>query len=400
MFCLNEICCINRSESDDDRTEDEINYYLLVDCGGGTVDMAAHKMTKKIDNSISIEEIHQAHGGPYGGFAINDEFEKMLQRIFKLSPENLSDIKTKFPRQWSKLLLSDFELSKHKVDPKNPQDVFTVDFPSVLCKKIEALCSKSIQDMVGAYARYEVEWDDDDNALVLTYATMESLYVPVVAKLTTVIDEVLSKPECQPVDQILLAGGFAESNLLFNKIEEYFSNKVVKRSSSPWLSVLKGAIILSQSNFIHSRKMRQTIGIETWEKFVPNLHKQQKRETVDGIDFCKNRFYKFVEVNQSVEVAETINHAYQPVSTKKNQCIVKIFGCDYTKPSYTDDPGCYPIGIITVGLPDHTNEASRDITVIMHVSGTEITVLALSHSSKPLPVHLDLVVGKYAVIDK
>lgn len=400
MFCLDEICNINKSESICGHTEDDVTCgsYLLVDCGGGTVDMAAHKMAKKKDNSISIDEIHQAHGGPYGGFAVNDEFEKMLQRMFQLSPENLSDIKTRYPRQWNMLLLNDFEISKSKVDPKSPQDMFTVNLPSVLCRSIEALSSKSIQDMVEVYARHEVEWDDDENALVLTYATMESLYSPVIAKLATVIDVVLAKPECQSVDQILLVGGFAESNLLFNKIEEHFSNKVVKRSSSPWLSVLIGAIKIPQSNLIHSRKMRQTIGIETWDKFVPNLHKEEKRKVVNGIAFCKNKFRKFVEVNQSVAVSETFKHVFLPVSIEKNQCVVKIFGCDHTRVDYIDDPGSYPIGNIIVGLPDYTNETSREIHVIMHVSGTEISVSAFSHSSHPLPVKLDLIVDKYAVI--
>jgi len=391
MFCLNEICRIK------DRIKDDGNCYLLVDCGGGTVDMAAHKMTKKTDNCISIDEIHQAHGGPYGGFAINDEFEKMLQRMFQLSSQNLLDIKSRYPRQWTKLLLDEFEISKCKVDPKSPQDVFTVILPTVLCKSIEALSSKSIQDMVKVYTRHEVEWDDDENALVLTYATMESLYSPVVAKLAAVIDVVLAKPECQPVDQILLVGGFAESNLLLNKIEEHFPNKLVKRSSSPWLSVLKGAIILSQSNFIHSRKMRQTIGIETWDKFVPNLHKEEKREIVNGKAFCKNRFKKFVEVNQSVAVSETFKHVFLPVSTEKSQCVIKIFGCDHTKIVYIDDPGSYLIGIIKVPLPDYTSETSREIHVTMYVSGTEITVSASTHSSQPLSALLDLIVDKYVV---
>ena len=397
MFCLNEICNINRSESTNDRTEDDISCYLLVDCGGGTVDMAAHRLTKKKDNSISIDEIHQAHGGPYGGFAVNDEFEKMLQRMFQLTQENLLDIKTRYPRQWTKLLLDEFEISKCKVDPKSPQDVFTVNLPSVLCKNIEALSRKSIQDMVEVYTRHDVEWDDDENALVLTYATMESLYSPVVAKLTTVIDLVLAKPECQPVDQILLVGGFAESNLLFNKLEKHFSSRVVKRSSSPWLSVLKGAIILSQSDLINSRKMRQTIGIETWDKYVPNFHKEEKKEIVNEKAFCKNRFKKFVEINQSVEVSETFKHSFLPVSTMENQCMVKIYGSGHTRVDYVDDPGSYLIGIIVVLLPSHASDTSRDIHVVMHVSGTEITVSAFSNSSQPLPVQLNLVVDEYAI---
>ena len=52
-----------------------------------------------------------------------------------------------------------------------------------------------------------------------------------------------------------------------------------------------------------------------------------------------------------------------------------------------------------VDLPKHT-DGPRKIRVIMNVSGTEITVSAFSMDpsqvSKPLPVLLDLVLGKYA----
>ena len=69
-FCLREILSVTTSQP----TSDEVNYYLLADCGGGTVDIVAHKLTRKPSGEICIEEIHRAHGGPYGGFAVNDEF--------------------------------------------------------------------------------------------------------------------------------------------------------------------------------------------------------------------------------------------------------------------------------------------------------------------------------------
>ena len=98
-FCLCEICNISISKP----TTDEVNYYLLADCGGGTIDIVVHKLTRKPSGEIHIAEIHQAHEGAYGGFAVNDEFEKMLQRMFQLSAEDLSSINL---RQWSKLISS------------------------------------------------------------------------------------------------------------------------------------------------------------------------------------------------------------------------------------------------------------------------------------------------------
>ena len=71
----------------------------------------------------------------------------------------------------------------------------------------------------------------------------------------------LQKPECQSVNKIVLVGGFVESNLLFSKIERKFASVTVKRTRTPWLVVLRGAVMFAKQGIIHSRKMTQTC---TW----------------------------------------------------------------------------------------------------------------------------------------
>jgi len=59
--------------------------HLVVDCGGGTVDIAAHKWVRNPqENKIYVDELHKVHGGACGSFAINTEFEKILIEIFKV----------------------------------------------------------------------------------------------------------------------------------------------------------------------------------------------------------------------------------------------------------------------------------------------------------------------------
>ena len=393
-FCLREILSVTTSQP----TSDEVNYYLLADCGGGTVDIVAHKLTRKPSGEICIEEIHRAHGGPYGGFAVNDEFEKMVQRMLQLSTEDLASIKTSHPRQWSKLVSDQFEITKCSVNPKNPHEVFTIKFPPALCKTVETLKDKKISELVKEYKRHKVEWDDDENELVFPYSTMESLLLPVAANIEVVLTDVLDKPECKLVNKIVLVGGFAESSLLFNKIEKRFASVegMVKRSTAPWLSVLKGAVMFAKQDIIQSRKMSQTLGIETWDEFKPGFHKEEKKVTRNEKCFCKNKFHKFVEVNESVEVSKTFEHVYMPVESDQDHAKIKIYGCSYSNPVYTDDASCYPVAAIDVNLPKSDSDRSKEIRVIMHVSGTEITVSAFSlGASQPLPVHLDLVLDKY-----
>ena len=324
--------------------------------------------------------------------------KKWCKRCFNFLLRNILSIKKKHPRQWSKLVSEQFEIAKCIIDPKKTHEVFTIKFPTALCRTIENLKNRTVPELIKAYRRHKVEWDDDENELILPYGTMDSLVSPVATKIVTVLTNVLQQPECQLVNKIVLVGGFVESSLLFSKIEGKFASVTVKRTNTPWLAVLKGAVMFAKQDIIHSRKMTQTLGIETWDEFKTGFHKEDKKAVEGGKCFCKNAFNKFVEVNESVPVSKTFEHIYEPVTKDQEKAKIKIFGCSHNTAVYTDDIGCYPVAVIDVDLPKHT-DGPRKIRVIMSVSGIEITVSAISMDpsqvSQPLPVLLDLVLGKY-----
>ena len=396
MFCQQQIL-----GAPQDASSELTCHYLVVDCGGGTVDIAAHKLTKTSDGNVSIEEIHQAHGGPHGGFVVNDEFEKMLEKMFQLTGEGLFDeLKNKFPRPWIKLMYKEFEFSKCRIDSKSPTPI-TIGFQSKMLSYIAEKTGKDITQLVKEYTRHKVEWDEDDDGLVLPFSTINSLFAAVISQIIMSIKQVLKKPECHCVEKIILVGGFAESNILFEEVEKEFSPAIaVKKSLAPSLSVLKGAIIYGRDqNMIKSRKMCQSIGIETWDDFNPNVHDENRKEVLDGKVFCKNVFTKFVEINESVNTENNIEYSLPVTSTTQDNCSVRIIGSYHNKTFYTDDEeACYEIGVITVNdLPKSESGKSREVLVSLNVSGTEITVSAYCDGkTQKLPATLDCIKDKYS----
>ena len=76
--------------------------HLVVDCGGGTVDIAARKWVNDPQkNKIYVDELHKIHGGPCVSFAINNEFEKILIELFKV---DLKMLKCECGSLWSKVI--------------------------------------------------------------------------------------------------------------------------------------------------------------------------------------------------------------------------------------------------------------------------------------------------------
>lgn len=394
LSCQNEILNIEALQSATTQ-EDVTHSYLVVDCGGGTIDMAAHKLTKKSNGKIYIDEIHQAHGGPCGGFAVNDEFEKLLKDLFQLSNDQIRELKTNHSQKWIRLLYEDFENSKCC----NISDEITIIIPQKIINYVQDKTKKTLKQLVSEYKHHKVKYykdEDDENeeSLVLPLSTLNGLYTPIVCQITDIIGEVLKKPECKAIEQILLVGGFAESDFLFHEIERAFPSLTVKRSSVPSTSILQGAIIYGlHQDMITSRKMCQSIGIETWDNFMPEIHDIDKKEVMDGKELCKNVFTKFVEVNKSIHIENKIEYPFTPASKDQDDCKIEIFASHNSRAFYTDDDSCYKIGMLTVqNLPKFGSDTSRKVLIVFKVSGTEITVSAFCNGkTKELPVNLDFI---------
>ena len=54
--------------------------FMVLDCGGGTVDITMHRVAKK-EPSLKLEEIAPPSGGPFGSTYVDLEFEKFLKDL-------------------------------------------------------------------------------------------------------------------------------------------------------------------------------------------------------------------------------------------------------------------------------------------------------------------------------
>ncbi|XP_062609968.1 heat shock 70 kDa protein 12B-like, partial [Saccostrea cucullata] len=51
--------------------------YLVLDCGGGTVDITVHE----VQPDLNLKELYKASGGAWGGTQVDEAFKQMLQKI-------------------------------------------------------------------------------------------------------------------------------------------------------------------------------------------------------------------------------------------------------------------------------------------------------------------------------
>jgi hypothetical protein len=56
------------------------NTFMVLDCGGGTVDITMHRVVEK-SPALLLDEIRSPSGGPWGSTFIDAEFEKFVEKL-------------------------------------------------------------------------------------------------------------------------------------------------------------------------------------------------------------------------------------------------------------------------------------------------------------------------------
>ena len=407
-------------------------HHLVVDCGGGTVDIVAHKWLRvPPGNKLCVDEIHKVHGGACGSFAVNSEFAKLLLKILKIDE---SDLRPICGLQWSKLIYDEFEKAKCSFENFDLDYEITVTVSSNICTYIEKVHDKTILELIEDHQKSfekdsslfqklqdcckkfnvtvaeviadykKLKWDEDAGGIVIPSVVLAILFIPVTDQIVKIIEEVLNADKNKSIKSIYMVGGFSESEFLFTEVSKYFSSSQVKvkTTPSPGLSVLFGSVKFGKhSDIIRSRIMPLTLGIETWDDFQPDKHDEKRKYTeTTGKSYCMQVFTKFVQIGQSVLTEDSNStQSFRPLQNKDNTCCVSIYGSFEKEPKYINDPDCYLAGEILIkDLPPPENGIPHLITVCMDVRGTEIVVTAVSNADNrqhPLKLKLDWMKDKF-----
>ena len=406
-------------------------HHLVVDCGGGTVDIAAHRWST--DDKLLVDETHKVHGGACGSFAVNIEFAKLLCKVLQIEESALRPV---CGNHWSKMIYEEFEVAKCSFENCGLEFESNVHISKGICTYVEKLHGKTISEIIDDHKKdvekdldlsqrlhnfakkinkttsevfasyYKLKWDENDDGIVIPSAVMAILFIPVIDQVIKVIEDVLNADKDNAIKNIYMVGGFSESKFLFSEVQSYFSSRVeVKTIPTPSLSVLYGSIKFGKSrhHIIRTRIMPQTLGIETWDDFKPGKHDENRKyeDISTGKCYCKQIFTEFIRIGQSVSIENSVpSKEFTPIQTNYNTCCVAIFGSSEQEPKYINDPSCYLAGeIIIENLPPPpVNGIPYPITVHMDVSGTEIVVTAVSDAHNeyhPLNLKLDWIKDRF-----
>lgn len=96
--------------------------YILVDAGGGTVDIACHEIV----GQFGVKEVHHPSGGPWGSCYIDDQYIKMLAQIF--GKEVMEEFQRECPNVYVELI-HNFQAAKATFWEKETEEAHNCRVP-------------------------------------------------------------------------------------------------------------------------------------------------------------------------------------------------------------------------------------------------------------------------------
>ncbi|KAK3247189.1 hypothetical protein CYMTET_43303, partial [Cymbomonas tetramitiformis] len=314
------------------------NSVMVVDCGGGTVDLVTHKQSE--EDPTRLREVARGTGGMCGGTFVDDRFVKFLQNKINKSDKFLEENQQLFVK-----LMGKWEAAKRSFD--GTSDI-SIDLPS----KLERMWVDQLIEEGKAEEAEEVD------GLELSVKDLKFIFDPVVDQICLLIQEQredLKTRGCSSPTSMYLVGGFSESRYLQKRVRETFADcfEHVYTPPQPGSAIVQGAVVfgLNPSKF-SSRIARRTYGVDATSTFDELTHDPTKKKWYTDLNRfqCESLFTKYIEKGQEIPCGSVIKHSFKPTSLKQKRVSFTILSTPNKKPKYSDEADVVEEAVLEVPI--------------------------------------------------
>ena len=417
--------------------------YVLVDVGGGTADIACHKIRGRFE----IEELLHPTGGPWGASYIDEEFTQLLNRIF--GKEKIDEFKGKNQSMYhqfmsnykynSKKTFYDYGKLKREshhiqvprnfveylIDQLTPRQGGGISLPVDNMADMFDAFDDDDQDEMGPngleiqeskddfeYVREflkkrSIELYDDETMITIqshqygTYSLSlknkiwEDMFDVVINPLIQHIKQILSNEIMANTNYIFLVGGLASSKYYQQRMKDIFhttpySIKTVV-PELPQLCVVDGAARYGITpSFMRVRKLALTYGISAARSLeflnaqdFPKgyIQNHSTHSNVTNKKIVRGCFYKFAEKNKSINIDDKpIKKSFSKLSKQCNTIDISIYTSNKWNPATVSEQEAKKIGQFQLRF----SEEQHDTKIVVEFSYNDTTLKVFAYpENKP-----------------
>ena len=383
--------------------------YILVDAGGGTVDIACHR----IIDSYAVEEILHPTGGKWGSMNIDQQFIQLLYKVF--GKELIKDFENKNGGMWLQLLDNFCNASKasfydspnhdkkyhHITLPMNFAQ-FIVDYhDDDIDKVVQLLKEKSLKlfdenDLI----KWKIgKWNDTTlqlhNKIFINQLFEEKTVAPIIKHLSSILEDEQLK-QCK---YLILVGGLSNSRYYQQRIYNEFGKRgggIRKKlkiiiPDKPQLCVVEGAARYGiKPNYIQIRVLSQTYGIriDYAKESLPNINKYgvgwlenntyECNET--HREYVKNIFSPFVKKNDAIKFNDKpFIQTYFRRHAKQKTIDIKIFASTLKVPLHVLQDECKELGEIQLLFNTNKHNQTNELEIKVEFWFNDTTLKCMAY---------------------
>ncbi|KAM4730223.1 heat shock 70 kDa protein 12A isoform 1-T1 [Anableps anableps] len=355
---------------------EEGDRYVVMDCGGGTVDLTVHQIRLPEGH---LKELYKASGGPYGSIGVDYEFEKLLCKIF--GQDFIDQFKIKRPAAWVDLMIA-FESRKRAAAPERTNPL-NINLPFSFIDYYKKFRGHSVDHALRKSNVDFVKWSSQ-GMLRMTPDAMNTLFKPTIDHIIQHLTELFEKPEVSDIKFLFLVGGFAESALLQQAVQNMLQGR--SRIIIPHdvgLTILKGAVLFGlDPSVIKVRRSPLTYGVGVLNRFVEGKHPPEKLLIKDGTRWCTDVFDTFIAADQSVALGEMVKRSYTPAKPSQQVIVIHVYCSEKERVGFISEPGVRKCGTLRLDVSGTESSAPRrEIQTLMQFGDTEIRAMAIDVST-------------------
>ncbi|XP_066533202.1 heat shock 70 kDa protein 12A-like [Hoplias malabaricus] len=333
--------------------------YMVVDCGGGTIDITVHEVLE----GGCLKELHKVSGNDLGGQTVDKNFKSFLRETF------------------TETVFDEFE-------GKHPNELQRLMYDFSICKRYEGdvlvQCPFSLQQIASEnndiedYFIGDCETDWESGSILLSGSKLRSFHNDSLKGIENLIKNILEKQNLK-IRYIFLVGGFALSPYVHKLVREKFGSKYnVLCPVDAQLAVVKGAVEFGlMPNVVESRISVFTYGITVIHLFDKSKHRgKTKYVTSDGVEYCNVCFHTFVMRGDSVRFDEARHYVFNPVEKTQKQMEFSFYCTESTTAEFVDEPDMIKLGSLSVSMPQGQKGKHRSVILEIKFGFTEMQATA------------------------
>ncbi|RIA90024.1 hypothetical protein C1645_823936 [Glomus cerebriforme] len=330
--------------------------FIVVDCGGGTVDLT----TRKLLRGNKIGEITERKGDCCGGIYVEEEFLKFLGD--KVGSSTIDLVKDKHYCQLQYMVQEFCRRVKLLFNgQKKDFKPFDLDLED-LCPVIKQYVRDPERDQLE-----ETEW-----VIELKFEDVKRMFDVVVAKILCLIRaQIKANKNCKA---LFLVGGFGESDYLQSRIKKEFSQKVKNISVpiDPMTAIVKGAVKFGmRQDVVATRVLKWTYGTDVIRRWK---HGDPLNRILPGGLVVE--FSPLAVRGEEISVNEAFHTVFTPGCIFQSKVGFDIYTTDKKDADFCDSPGVNLLGNWCIDIPITLSE--RPILFMLAFGEIEIEALAFN----------------------